>query len=85
MGVHNQRKGYGETLVELGKKNPDVVVLEADLGKSTMSCMFEAELPERYFEMGIAEQNMTSLAGGLAVTGRTRCTNRFGVSAPGGE
>ena len=83
MGVHNQRKVYGETLVELGKKNPDVVVLEADLGKSTMSCMFEAEFPERYFEMGIAEQNMTSFAGGLALTGKIPFTNTFAVFASG--
>lgn len=83
MGVHNQRKVYGETLVELGKKNPDVVVLEADLGKSTMSCMFEAEFPERYFEMGIAEQNMTSFAGGLALAGKIPFTNTFAVFASG--
>ena len=69
MGVHNQRIEYGKMLVELGTENPDIVVLEADLGKSTMSCMFEEAFPERYFEMGIAEQNMTSFAGGLALAG----------------
>lgn len=68
--MHNQRKEYGKTLVELGRENPDIVVLEADLGKSTMSCMFEAEFPKRYFEMGIAEQNMTSFAGGLSRPGK---------------
>lgn len=83
MGMHNQRKEYGKTLVELGKKNPDIVVLEADLGKSTMSCMFEAEFPERYFEMGIAEQNMTSFAGGLALAGKIPFTNTFAVFASG--
>lgn len=81
--MHNQRKEYGKTLVELGRNNPDIVVLEADLGKSTMSCMFEAEFPQRYFEMGIAEQNMTSFAGGLALAGKIPFTNTFAVFATG--
>ena len=83
MSMHNQRKEYGKTLVELGRTNPDIVVLEADLGKSTMSCMFEAEFPDRYFEMGIAEQNMTSFAGGLALAGKIPFTNTFAVFASG--
>ncbi len=83
MTTHNQRKEYGKKLVELGRKNPDIVVLEADLGKSTMSCLFEQEFPERYFEMGIAEQNMTSFAGGLALTGKIPFTNTFAVFASG--
>lgn len=81
--MHNQRKEYGKTLVELGRENPDIVVLEADLGKSTMSCMFEAEFSERYFEMGIAEQNMTSFAGGLSLAGKIPFTNTFAVFASG--
>ena len=81
--MHNQRKEYGKTLVELGRENPDIVVLEADLGKSTMSCMFEAEFPKRYFEMGIAEQNMTSFAGGLSLAGKIPFTNTFAVFASG--
>lgn len=80
---HNQRTEYGKMLVRLGKENPDVVVLEADLGKSTMSHMFEEEYPERYFEMGIAEQNMTSFAGGLALAGKIPFTNTFAVFAAG--
>ena len=54
MGMRNQRLVYGQTLVELGRENNRIVVLEADLGKSTMSSLFQAEFPERYFEMGIA-------------------------------
>lgn len=81
--MHNQRKEYGSALVELGHSNPNVVVLEADLGKSTMSCMFEKEFPDRYFEMGIAEQNMTSFAGGLSLTGKIAFTNTFAVFATG--
>lgn len=81
--MHNQRKEYGSALVELGRCNPNIVVLEADLGKSTMSCMFEKEFPDRYFEMGIAEQNMTSFAGGLSLTGKIAFTNTFAVFATG--
>lgn len=83
MSSHNQRMEYGKMLVELGAENPDIVVLEADLGKSTMSCLFEEKYPERYFEMGIAEQNMTSFAGGLALTGKIPFTNTFAVFAAG--
>ena len=64
------RTTYGETLVELGKENKDIVMLEADLGNSTMSSLFWNAHPERYFQMGIAEQNMASVAAGLALAGR---------------
>jgi transketolase len=79
----NLRKAYGEALVEAGRIHPDVVVLEADLGKSTMSHMFKAAYPERYFEMGIAEQNMTSVAAGLALAGKIPFTGTFAVFAAG--
>ena len=79
----NLRKAYGEALVEAGKANKDVVVLEADLGKSTMSCMFKEVFPERFFEMGIAEQNMTSTAAGLALAGKIPFTGTFAVFAAG--
>ena len=77
------RKSYGETLVELGKVNKDVVVLEADLGKSTMSYMFQENYPERYFQMGIAEQNMASTAAGLALAGKIPFYSSFAVFATG--
>ena len=77
------RKAYGEAIVEAGKSNNDVVVLEADLGKSTMSYMFKDAFPERYFEMGIAEQNMTSVAAGLALAGKIPFTGTFAVFAAG--
>lgn len=83
MSVHNQRMEYGKTLVELGKEDPRIVVLEADLGKSTQSCLFEAAFPERYFEMGIAEQNMTSFAGGLSLAEKIPFVNTFAVFAAG--
>jgi transketolase len=83
MKTQNPREVYGRTLVELGRKNPNVVVLEADLGKSTMSCYFEQTFPERFFEMGIAEANMTSFAAGLSLAGKIPFTNSFAVFAAG--
>lgn len=83
MKMQNQREVYGRTLVELGRENPDIVVLEADLSKSTMSCYFEQAFPERFFEMGIAEANMTSFAAGLALAGKIPFTNSFAVFAAG--
>ena len=83
MRLQNCRKVYGQTLVELGKENKRIVVLEADLSKSTMSCLFQDAYPERYFEMGIAEQNMVSTAAGLALTGKIPFVNSFAVFSTG--
>ena len=83
MKTSNQRTVYGQTLVELGKENQRIVVLEADLGKSTQSYAFSQEFPERYFEMGIAEADMTSFAAGLSLTGKIPFTNSFAVFAAG--
>ena len=83
MGMRNQRMVYGQTLLELGRENSRITVLEADLGKSTMSCLFQAEFPERYFEMGIAEANMVSFAAGLSLTDRIAFVNSFAVFASG--
>lgn len=81
--MQNPRQVYGETLLELGRENKNIVVLEADLSKSTMTCLFEKEFPERFFEMGIGEANMTSFAGGLSLTGKIAFTNSFAVFASG--
>ncbi len=81
--MQNPRQVYGETLLTLGRENKNIVVLEADLGKSTMTCLFEQEFPERFFEMGIGEANMTSFAGGLSLTGKIAFTNSFAVFASG--
>jgi transketolase len=77
------RLSYGEALVNLGKTDKKIVVLEADLGKSTLSNLFGNAYPERYFQMGIAEQNMASVAAGLALTGKTAFINSFAVFASG--
>jgi transketolase len=77
----NQRAAYGSALMELGEKNKDVVVLDADLGSSCMTKEFETAFPNRHFEVGIAEANMTSMAAGLALTGKIPFTNSFAVFA----
>lgn len=81
--TQSQRLAYGEELVALGAENPDVVALEADLGKSTMSILFQQAYPERYFEMGIAEQGMLSTAAGLAASGKIPFCSTFAVFATG--
>jgi transketolase len=79
----NLRKAWGEALVAEGKASRDIVVLEADLGKSTMSALFAQAYPDRYFEMGIAEQNMSSTAAGFALAGKIPFTGTFAVFAAG--
>ena len=77
------RDAYGKTLVELGKENPDVVVLDADLCKSTMTQFYAGEFPSRCFDCGIAEQNMVGIAAGLAASGKIPFASTFAVFAPG--
>ena len=79
----NPRQAYGEELLALGASNPNVVALEADLGKSTMSNLFGQKFPDRYFEMGIAEQNMVSTAAGLAASGKIAYCSTFSVFITG--
>ena len=81
--MFNPRNSYGETLVKLGKKYPNLVVLDADLSKSTKTIMFAKEYPERFFEMGIAEANMISTAAGLASCGKIPFVSTFAVFATG--
>ncbi|MDR3342812.1 MAG: transketolase family protein [Treponema sp.] len=83
MEKQSLRKAYGDALVELGKANSNVVALEADLGKSTMSSLFKDAFPDRYFEMGIAEQNMASTSAGLALAGKIPFYSTFAVFASG--
>ncbi|HNY10472.1 MAG TPA: transketolase family protein [Candidatus Wallbacteria bacterium] len=77
------RNGYGEALVELGAKNPRIVVLDADLSKSTMTYMFGEKYPDRFFNMGIAEQNLMCTAGGLSSCGYIPFASSFGIFASG--
>jgi len=75
----NPREVYGNVLLNLARENKEIVVLDADLCKSTMTCLIEKELPGQYFEMGIGEQNMMSIAGGLSLTGKIPFVNSFAI------
>ncbi|MFC2661902.1 MAG: transketolase family protein [Eubacterium sp.] len=77
------RAAYGEFLVEEGKVNPDLVVLDADLSASTKTNGFAKAYPDRFFDMGIAEQNMMGVAAGLALSGKTVCASSFAMFAAG--
>ena len=77
------RVSYGETLVELGAEHDDFVVLDADLAASTQTGMFQKAYPDRFFDVGIAEQNLMSLAAGIAATGRVAFASSFAMFAAG--
>jgi len=81
--VVSLREAYGKTLVELGRENRDSVVLDADLSPSTMTRFFATEFPQRFFDCGIAEQNMVGIAAGLAASGKLPFASTFAVFAPG--
>jgi transketolase len=73
------REGYGEGLVELGQTNPSVVVLDADVSASTKSEMFKKKFPERFFNLGVAEQNLFTVAAGLSLTGKIPYASLYGA------
>jgi len=77
------RDAYGQALIELGAINKDIVVLDADLAKSTKTAMFADKYPERFFDMGIAEQNMMGTAAGLAAAGKIPFASSFAMFATG--
>lgn len=79
----SQRKQYGRALVELGKERGDIVVLDADLSSSTRTADFASAFPERFFNVGIAEQNMMDTAAGLAASGKTVFASTFAVFGTG--
>jgi len=75
----SQREVWAETLIELAATNPDLLVLDADLASSTQAARFEAAYPDRFLEMGIAEQNMVGVAAGLAFEGFVPWLSSFGI------
>lgn len=77
------RQAYGKALVELGEKYPQLVVMDADLSKSTMTAEFGKTYPDRFFNMGIAEQNLYASAAGLALSGKIVCASTFAMFASG--
>ena len=77
------RKSFGEALLELGRENENVVVLDADLSNATKTSLFAKEFPERFFDMGIAEANMIGTAAGLATCGKIAYASTFAAFAAG--
>lgn len=77
------RDGFGQALVELGEKDENIVVLTADLSESTRTDGFEKKFPERFFECGVAEQNMAAIAAGLAVSGKIPFISSYATFSPG--
>ena len=77
------RQSYGKKLAELGEKNKDIIVLDADLSAATKTSIFAKRFPERFFDMGIAEQDMISTAAGLATFGKTVFASSFAMFACG--
>lgn len=75
------RQSYGEKLAELGEKNKDVIVLDADLSGATKTSIFAKKFPDRFFDMGIAEQDMMSTAAGLATFGKIPYASSFAMFA----
>ena len=77
------RDAYGKALVELGKQNPNIIVLDCDLSGSTRTGLFAKEFPDRFFNFGVAEQNMMATAAGLASCGKTVFASTFAIFASG--
>lgn len=77
------RDAYGETLKRLGSTHPDIVVLDADLSESTKTSIFAKKFPDRFFDTGIAEENMIGIAAGLATTGKIPFASTFAVFGAG--
>src|SRR5882762_10334803 len=77
------RNGYGEGLVALGDTNPNVVVLTADLSESTRCESFAKKYPERFFDCGVAEQNMAAIAAGMGVNGKIPFISSYATFSPG--
>jgi len=73
------RQAYGEVLVELGAQNENIIVMDADLSGSTMTKLFAKAYPNRFFNVGVAEQNMCGIAAGLAVSGKTVFASSFAI------
>lgn len=77
------RQSYGEALLELGRKNKNIVVFDADLATATKTVMFAKEFPDRFFDMGIAEQDMMSTAAGISTCGKIPYVSTFAMFAAG--
>ena len=86
MDINNKkatRQSYGEALVEIGRENGNIVVFDADLSTATKTNLFAKEFHNRFFDMGIAEQNMISTAAGMATCGKIAYASTFAMFAAG--
>ena len=81
MKLLHTREAFGQALVELGEKNHDIVVLEADISTSTQTCYFAQKFPDRFYNVGVAEQNEMGIAAGLAATGKIPFVSTYSVFA----
>lgn len=81
--MKSMRDGFGEALVELGEKNPDIVVLTADLADSTRVKEFAERFPDRFFQVGVAEQSLVTVAAGMAAAGKIPFITSYAVFSPG--
>ena len=77
--LESLREAYGDELANLGEKNKNIVVLDADLSTSTKTEIFGKKFPDRFFNMGISEQSMVSAAAGLSLSGKTVFASTFAV------
>jgi transketolase len=77
------RQSYGETLVQLGKENENIVVLDADLAEATKTNIFKKEFPNRFFDMGISEQDLIATSAGMSTCGKIPYVSTFAVFAAG--
>lgn len=83
MEMKSTRDAYGEVLVEIGRETRDLLVMDADLSMSTKTCLFAKEFPDRFFNAGVAEQNMIGIASGLSKTGKVVVVSTLAIFAPG--
>ncbi len=83
MAKESIRDAYGQTLLELGRKNKNIVVMDADLAKSTQTIVFGKEFSERFIDIGLSEQDMVSTAAGISLTGKTVFASSFCVFLAG--
>ena len=81
--IKSIRDGFGEALIELGEKNKNVVVLTADLAESTRVDGFAKRFPDRFFQVGVAEQGLVTIAAGMAEAGKIPFTTSYAVFSPG--
>ncbi len=82
-GAKNTRDGYGDALLELGEKDERIVVLDADLAKSTQTERFKLKWPDRFIDCGVAEQNLMTVSAGIATTGKIAFASTFAMFATG--